>query len=238
MCHRKEAERQNILRRIQAAGCPIEVDLPRVDTRNELSIMQAGEAYLFDLGTAGSALALWMRLSRGLSGKISIVEFGDVFVSWGPMSTTWLDPLQESGPPIYRLPNGFDFPCDSVLNDRFGRSGLTVRSGQFLEGYALGSTKMQVPERFIHGSLLEGEFSVLDGMGREFRGEVQFLVDRLTQPIRRGRSVPRREGCTRRMSGLHNGTPRCGPQTLARKMGSQLLSPYVFGRGRNDDAPR
>ena len=63
MCHRKEAERQNILRRIQAAGCPIEVDLPRVDTRNELSIMQAGEAYLFDLGTAGSALALWMRLA-------------------------------------------------------------------------------------------------------------------------------------------------------------------------------
>jgi hypothetical protein len=80
-----------------------------------------------------------------------------------------------------------------VLNDCLGESGLRVRSGQFFEGYALGSTKTK-SQAVIHGSLLEGEFSVLDGMGREFAGEVQFLVDRRAQPIRRGRSVRPGEG--------------------------------------------
>lgn len=194
MCHRKEAERQNILRRIRAAGCPIELDVPPVDPRNELRVFQAGEAYLFDLGTAGTALVLWMRLARERSGQISIVEFGDVIVPWGQLSASWLDPLPEPSRSDYQLRNGFVFPRTLVLNDRLGESGLRVRSGQFLEGYALGSTKMQIPERYTHGSLLEGEFSVLDGIGREFRGEVQFVVDRRAQPIRRDRSVRRGGG--------------------------------------------
>ena len=189
MCHRKEAERQKLLRRIRAAGCPIELDAPLVSDRNQLRIFQAGEAYLIDLGTTGTALVLWMRFAREAEGQISIVEFGDVILPWGPLSASWLDPLPEPSRSDYQLQNGFVFPRTSVLNDRLGESGLRVRSGQFLEGYALGSTKMQIPERYIHGSHLEGEFSVLDGIGREFRGEVQFVVDRRAQPIRRDRSV-------------------------------------------------
>jgi len=214
MCHRKEAKRQNILRRIRAAGCPIELDAPLVSARNQLRIFQAGEAYLIDLGTTGTALVLWMRFAREAEGQISIVEFGDVILPWGPLSASWLDPLPEPSRSRYQLPNGFVFPRTSVLNDRLSERGLRVRSGQFLEGYALGSTKMQIPERYIHGSHLEGEFSVLDGMGREFRGEVQFVVDRRAQPNRRGRSVRRggglyapNEGPPQSGSGLYGADP-------------------------------
>jgi hypothetical protein len=208
MCHRKETERQQILRRIQAAGCPIELAVPQVDTPNDLRIFQNGEAYLYDLGTAGTALALWMGLARETPGQISIVEFGDVIAPWGPLSASWLDP-PESSRPIYKLQNGFDFPRTSVLNDRLGESGLRVRSGHLLQGYVLGSTKMQIPERYIHGLLVEGQFSVFDGMGKELRGPVRFLVDRGTAI---GRSV-------------RPGTGLYAPNENAPRTGSALWAP-------------
>jgi len=156
------------------------VEFPADDLSSELTITQTGEATLFDLGDGGAALSLWMRFARKSPGQLAIAEFADVFLPWGPLSVIWLDPLPQSGRPSYRLPNGFDFPRDVVLNDRLDGNGLCVRSGRFVEGFVLGATDTQIPAQCSTGYFVDAEFSVLDGTGRDFRGEVQLVVDRST----------------------------------------------------------
>jgi hypothetical protein len=191
MCSCSAREKQELLRRIKAAGCPIEVDVPIVEARGEVTIRQTGDARLIDLGDRGTGVVLWVRFVRENPGQITIVEFGDVFAPWGELSTIWLDPLEDSPRPSYRLSNGFDFPRDSVLNDRLGDRGLCLRQGRLVEGYVLGSTKMPIPARYLHDCVLDVDFSVLDVAGREFRGQVRFAVDRSAptlsrRPVRSG----------------------------------------------------
>lgn len=192
VCHCNSRSKQELFRRIKASGCPIEVDIPADDLSRELTITQTGEATLFDLGDGGTALSLWMRFGRKIPGQLAIAEFADVFLPWGPLSVIWLDPLPQTGWPTYRLPNGFDFPRDDVLNDRLGGNGLCVRSGRFVEGFVLGSTETRIPARYSTGDFLDAEFAVLDGTGRDFRGEVQLVVDRSTATATRPR--PARSG--------------------------------------------
>lgn len=93
--------------------------------------------------------------------------------------------------PVYCLPNGFSFPGDDVLNHRLDEGGLRVRSGRCVEGYVLGTTLGRIPEKHIHGTILDGEFSLLDALGHEFRGPVRFLVDRSTGSVsQRGSERP------------------------------------------------
>jgi hypothetical protein len=212
MCNCNARSREQIFRQIKAAHCPIEVDVPD-DSRRELTIVQTGEATIFDLGDGGTALSLWVRFAREKPGQLAIAEFADVFFPWGPLSLIWLDPLPQSGWATYRLPNGFDFPRDVVLNDRLGGNGLCVRSGRFVEGFVLGSTQTRIPARCTTGYFLDAEFSVLDGKGRDFRGEVKLVVDRSTATATRPR--PARSGgglyapnerLRRECADLHEGT--------------------------------
>lgn len=182
-------DKYKVLRRIKAAGCPIEVDVPPLESQAEIAIIQAGDAYLFDLGTRGIGIVLWLRLAREKPGQITIAEFGDLHVPWGMIEVLWLDRRPPFCPPVYRLPNGFDFPGDTVLNHRLGEEGLRVRSGRSVEGYILGTTLSRIPDRHIHGSIVDAEFSVLDALGREFRGPVRFRVDRSTAPVSQRRSA-------------------------------------------------
>ena len=173
-------DQYEILRRIRAAGCPIETDLPTIESQSEISIFQTGDAYLFDMPDRGIAIALWVRLAREKSGQITIAEFGDVYLPWRTERVLWLHRPFRSGLPVYRLPNHWDFSADAVLNDRLYGEGLSVRSGRLVEGYVLGTILGRIPEQYRHGSVLDGEFSVVDVLGHEFRGPVRFLVDRST----------------------------------------------------------
>jgi hypothetical protein len=192
MCNCNARSRERIFRRIKAAHCPIEVDVPPDDSRRELTIVQTGEATLFDMGARGTALSLWVRFAREKPGQLAIAEFADMCLPSGPLSVIWLDPLPQSGCPSYRLPNGFEFPRDVVLNDRLGGNGLCVRSGRFVEGFVLGSTETRIPAKCSTRYPLDAQFSVLDGTGRDFCGEVQLVVDRSTATATRPR--PARSG--------------------------------------------
>lgn len=182
-------DKYEILRRIKAAGCPIEVDVPPLESQAEVTIIQTGEAYLFDMGARGIGIALWVRLARAKPGQITIAEFGDVYLPWGTLRVMWLDRPLTSCLPVYRLPNSFDFPADTVLNHRLVEEGLRLRSGRFVEGYILGTALDRIPERQSHGSIVDAEFSLLDALGHEFRGSVRFLVDRSTAPLTQRRSA-------------------------------------------------
>ena len=188
MCY-SNREKREILRRLKAAGCPIEVDVPPLEFQAEVTIIQTADAYLFDMGNRGIGIALCVRLAREKPGQITIVEFGDVHLPWRTQGVMWLDRRPPSSLPVYRLPNGFDFPGDNVLNHRFGEEGLRLRSGRCVEGYVLGTTLGRIPDRHIHGCIVDAEFSVLDALGHEFRGPVRFLVDRSTAPLSQRRSA-------------------------------------------------
>jgi len=187
MCQCGTREKQDVLRRIKATGCPIELEVPTVEARGELTISQTGDASIFDMGDCGAGLSLWMRFAREKPGLITIAEFGDVFAPWGALSAIWLDPRPQSGQPFYCLPNGFEFPCDDVLNGRLRETGLCLRAGRLAEGFVLGSTQARIPARYSHGCLVEAEFSLRDGLDREFRGQVRLVVDRSTATARRPR---------------------------------------------------
>lgn len=182
-------DQYEILRRIKAAGCPIETDLPIIESKSEISIAQTGDAYLFHIPGRGIAMALWVRLAREKSGRITIAEFGDVYLPWGTERVIWLDRPFRSRMPIYRLPNRWDFSADTVLNDRLYGEGLCVRSGRLVEGYVLGTILGRVPDQYSDGSVVDAEFSVVDALGREFRGPVRFVVDRSTGTRSQRRSV-------------------------------------------------
>jgi len=182
-------DKYEILRRIKAAGCPIEVDVSPLESQAEIRIIQRGDAYLFDMGNRGVGIALWVRLARENPGQITITEFGDVYLPWGTQGVLWLDRRPPSSSPVYSLPNGFAFPGETVLNHRFGEEGLRLRSGRSVEGYILGASLGRIPEQYIHGSIVDAEFSVLDALGREFRGPVRLLVDRSTVPLNQRRSA-------------------------------------------------
>ena len=178
-------DKYDVLRRIKAAGCPIERGIPAVKSEPEMNIIQTGLAYLHTLGDRGIGIALCLRLAREKPGRITIVEFGDVYLPWGPVSVMWLDRRPQACVPVYRLPNGFDFPADTVLNHCLEGKGLCLRPGRSVEGYVLGTTLDRLPEQYGHGVILDAEFSVVDELGHEFRGQVRFAVDRSTATARR-----------------------------------------------------
>src|SRR5579859_785990 len=100
-------DKYDVLRRIKAAGCPIEMDIPAVESQPHVTIIQTGLAYLYALRTRGIGIALCVRLAREQLGQITIVELGDVYAPWGALSVIWLDRPPHSCLPVYRLPNGF-----------------------------------------------------------------------------------------------------------------------------------
>lgn len=179
MCRPRQREQWELLCRIAAAGCPIDVDLRTPATSEDLIISQEAEANLFDMGRRGACLSLYI-LVASARGRITIAEFGDVIAPWAPLRVTWLSPLPDSSRAYpYVLPNRFEFPRDTVLNDKLGETGKTLQRGQHIEGFALGYTPIPIPEIYVHGSPVDAEFSVFDVLGEEYRSPVKFLVDRL-----------------------------------------------------------
>lgn len=152
MCY-SNREKCEILSRIRAAGCPTEIEAPILASKAEVAIIQTDGAYLFDTGARGIGIALWVRLARERPGQITVAEFGDIYLPWRTLGVMWLGWPPQSCLPLYRLPNGFDFPADDVLNHRLDKVGLRLRRGQFVEGYILGTTVGRIPERHIHAPL-------------------------------------------------------------------------------------
>jgi hypothetical protein len=174
MCGNRRDEKQAFRRRLVAAGCPIDADLGP----DELKIMQDGEAQLQDLGTGHVAVLFYIVLVREEPGQIVVKEFGELVLPWGPVSVVWLSPQIGSSRALYKLPNGWSFERDRVLNDKLSESGIRLRHGQHVEGYVLGYSKTTIPEMYKHGVLLQAQFSVIDVVGREYHGDVVFFVDR------------------------------------------------------------
>ena len=205
MCQCRQREKLDLFRRITAAGCPIDVDLREPATSEDLIITQKAEANLFAMGPRGACLSIYMLLASA-KGQITVAELGDVIAPWGPLAVTWLDtpsaPSQKYRP--YQLPNGFEFPREDVLNDKIGEEGKTLRRGEHIEGFALGYTATPIPEAFLHGIPVAAEFFVVDVLGREHGGRVEFVVDRLYGGMRKRRA-------SRFYDGLHTPDPRSGP---------------------------
>ena len=171
-----QSEKRALIRRIAAAGCPIDVD-PGPD---ELTILQKGEARIMDMGYGYIGIVLYMMLVREVPGQIVVEEFGGVFLPWDALSVTWLDPLPNSSrTAVYKLPNGFSLGRDPVLNDKLGESGIRLRAGHHVEGWVLGYAKTTIPETYNHGALLPAQFSMVDVLGREYCGDIVFFVDRM-----------------------------------------------------------
>lgn len=184
MC--RQNEKQTLVSRIAAAGCPIDMD----ERPAALRIVQKGEAHIIDMGYGRAAIVLYMALARDAPGQVVVEEFGDILLPWGALSADWLDPLPRSARPFYKLPNRFSLERDIVLNDKLGDSGITLRRGHRVEGYVLGHTTIPIPQTYNHGVLVDAEFSVVDIAGHEYRGDVRFSIDRtgprLRPAVRRG----------------------------------------------------
>ncbi len=184
--HQSKDEKRALFRQLIAAGCPVDVD-PGPD---ELTITQDGESYIMDMGNESVGIVLHVALTRELPGQIIVKEFGDLFLPWGRMPAIWLDPLEKGSDVPYKLPKGFSFERDLVLNDKLGASGMRLRRGDYVSGLVLGYVRTRISEKYNHGQLLDAKFSVFDVTGKEYRGDVRFFMDREGSKMRRSAVRP------------------------------------------------
>ena len=170
------------LRRLRAAGCPIE---STVDTG--LIILQNDECAMLDV-SGGTGIKVNIRIFWEGPGKITIARLGEVITPWAVLQPFWLEPTQERESRFknYRFLDGTDFPGDSVLNHRV-EAGLKLSPSTGVKGLLLGHVASPIPGIHLHGACLKSEVTMYDFLGSEHRAEVIFIIDRAlrTRPRRR-----------------------------------------------------
>jgi hypothetical protein len=190
---------QDCLRRLRAAGCPIEGS---VDTG--LNILQNDDCVLLDRW-GGTGIKVNVRIYWEGPGAITIARLGEVITPWAVLQPLWLEPTEERGARFknYRFLDGTDFPGDSVLNHRV-EAGLKLSPRTGAKGLLLGLVASAIPSIHSHGICLKSEVTMYDFQGNEHRGEVEFIVDRAV------RTRPRRgEGLFAPADGPNTPVNRC-----------------------------
>jgi hypothetical protein len=177
MWKRRRPDQQSLFRRVVAAGCPLDFDIPEARQLGGVLVEQHGEAHLFELQPGGTAIVIDLWIGRKEPGEVRIERFGELRGPWGSWIPDWLRPLP-AGENVYRLANDFVCERELVLNERLDESGIILRRGHHVEGLLLGHALETIPAALRHGELVEAEFSMRDFFGYASSAAVRFMVNR------------------------------------------------------------
>src|SRR5579863_505341 len=183
-----EASEIDLRRRLQAAGCPIPADLPSQphgDLIIEVSQPEMSVAY--DVCRGGIEFVFALRITNRSYTRLTVERFR-ASLPW-PGVVLWRgDPRIDSPEKrVYRLENGREFSCETVLNYRT-RELRMLEPGGCLEGFLLGYTLFdRIPCDYIQGEKASADLCVMDQFGRPHGAEIEMLIDRAAnaRPIRR-----------------------------------------------------
>jgi hypothetical protein len=136
------------------------------------------ENCVFDLmAIGGTGLMLDITMTHDLPRPVTICRF-DCRLPWD-LSTIWLtDPHElDPGQEYYRMPNGYEFPRNAVLNHRIRSRGKLTR-GQVWEGLLLGWGQQPIPRAYLHGMSTIASISIVDQLDEWHSAMIQVWVDR------------------------------------------------------------
>ena len=182
----EKLEQRALWRRISAAGCPLdEIE----DAEPGLLIRQNDESEMFVLGPGGTCCVLDVQIVNGAKTAISASGF-EIRLPWGGEDFIWpTDPHeQNSKQEIYRLPFGWEFPRDQVLNHRTYKQGK-LKFGDWMNGFLLCWGTQAIPVRYKHSTRVSAELAVIDQFGNAHPASIELPVNRLTQTVPK-RRVP------------------------------------------------
>ena len=178
--------RPDLVQRLIAAGCPLDVeegaqDNPHPSPRG-LHIRQVNGDLLnraFDLECGLTGFMLDLEIASDVPGLVVIRDF-ELDLPWEDPLFHWLpDPVESAARwAEYKFPGTqLVYPRNLVINHRTGARGK-LGHGDILDGMLLGIGYESIPECFRHGTSVDRMFSIVDQFGRRHPSEVSLWIDR------------------------------------------------------------
>ncbi len=173
-----------ILRRIQAAGVPIDSYVEPVLPSSALRIEQLRDAmtnYVTDVRRGGAIYQAFVRLTCTAAGPIFLK---DLLVSTDYDDTIQLasDPAESKSAKPYQLRNGASFERHLCLNHKLFATGA-LRRGDCIEGFLLADSLRQVPAHFPEHCQIKAVFTIVDQFANYHSAALLLALER-TNPAR------------------------------------------------------
>jgi hypothetical protein len=170
-----EAENRMVLRRLQAAGCPVPAGddcSPPPDLTIEVCNPEQTRAYDF---RASTEYVFALRITNNSYALLEVWKHKCQLPWPAPMIWPRIDMNERE---VYRLPSGREFPYDTVLNHYIGGLGK-LEPGKSREGFLLAfSPCRRIDADCPHGTVFPAELSIFDQYGRRHRSLVEMVADR------------------------------------------------------------
>jgi hypothetical protein len=176
-------DRQDLARRIRAAGVPIHIADDRVGAMRRLEpgllVYQSGgevESNAFDFyGSTGLMISVIITCNLP---RFAISEFA-FELPWTD-EVRWLEDPGETAEAsnMYRFGKNLpEFDRSLVVNHFADVRRLHAR-GTSIVGYLLGSTTSSIPNQFTHGVIIPAFLTIFDQFGRHYRSPISLWSDR------------------------------------------------------------
>lgn len=187
--------------RLTTAGCPIEAPMTpsAAAVGGRIQLTQTGgvvESRLVEILPKCFACVLALRIATDLPRDLLIGGW-DLRLPWSDPGFRWLEDPDEFELPRDEYMLGVRdlvFPRSAVLNHR-----RRYRRHELVDGLLLGICDADVPDRFVHGALVEGKLVALDEFAEPVTSvEISLWLDR---SLRRDRQHAN-GGATRRRRSL------------------------------------
>ena len=192
--------RPDLVRRLVAAGCPL--DIEEVAQGNaqaspgDLLISQVNGDLLntaFDLD-GWTVYILDLEIASDVPGLV-VIRYIELDPPWPDPQVYLLPDPADSGErrdDEYAIPGTtIVYPRNLVINHRVGAQGK-LRRGDILDGLLLGLGFAPIPDCFRHGDMVDARFCIGDQFGRRFPSKVSLWVDRSAKHLPRRPKQPRR----------------------------------------------
>ena len=193
----------NLVHRLLAAGCPLEIQGDALDSAHSagsgLLIEQVSgltESLVFDLDDGGAAYILSAIITNHLPRPVRIQDF-HLEPPWPDPHFRWLEDPPPGAPQrnLYCFPGlAPEFDRDVVINGCRGkRIKARLQPGRFIEGLLLGMGPEPIPDRYEHGCLVDMKLSVFVQAETCFSSTVSVWVKRTRRSVKLNQRPSRKQ---------------------------------------------
>jgi len=187
-------DRSDLVHRLLAAGCPLEIQGDALDSAHSagsgLLIEQVSgltESLVFDLDDGGAAYILSVIITNHLPRPVRIQDI-HLEPPWPTPHFRWLEDPPPGAPQrnLYCFPGlAPEFDRDVVINGCRGRRiKARLQPGRCIEGLLLGMGPEPIPDRYEHGCFVDMKLSVFVQAETCFSSTVSMWVKRMKKSVK------------------------------------------------------
>jgi hypothetical protein len=184
MTKRTNWERQELQRRLDTVGCPVELAIPRKSGPGGLIISQGPLDTIKQFGAGLPAIELFLELTWDASGPMYLEDV-ELELPW---QVSWSqDPrLHGSRSDFYALAQGLvRHHRNEVLNHLFaefqeeGLRGKRLSKGQSVRGFLLGWVNQYISAEMSRVTPVEGRLVITDASGLQHESVITLRVEKM-----------------------------------------------------------